>query len=235
MPKENRENPGHDKPQFNRLVAAIRDLIVEGDLAPGSRVPERVLCERFDVSRTPLREALKVLASEGLLELLPHRGARVVVLTEEDVEEMFEVLGALEALAGELAAARMDAEELAEIRALHYQMALHFTRGELMPYFRLNQQIHEKVFAASRNRTLMTVYQSLAGRIRRARYIANVSHTRWAEAIEEHERMLAALESRDGAMLARTLKEHLRKTCENVKRVLADDTAPAETQAANNA
>jgi len=213
------------RPAFDRLAADIRDLIVEGELAPGSRIPERVLCERYGVSRTPLREALKVLASEGLIELLPNRGARVVVLTAAGVEEMFEVMAALEGLAGELAAARVTEPDLAELRALHYQMALHFTRGELMAYFRLNQQIHAKIFAISGNHTLTGIYRGLAGRIRRARYVANVSQARWAEAMDEHERILAALEARDGAMLGRTLKAHLRKTCETVKRALGHDAA----------
>lgn len=214
-----------NRPAFDRLAADIRDMIVEGELAPGSRVPERVLCERFGVSRTPLREALKVLASEGLIELLPNRGARVVVLTGADVEEMFEVMAALEGLAGELAAARVTEPDIAELRALHYQMALHFTRGERMPYFRINQQIHSKIFEISGNRTLIGVYRGLAGRIRRARYVANISQTRWSEAMEEHERILAALDKRDGAMLGRTLKAHLRKTCETVQRALAADVA----------
>lgn len=212
---------GSDRPVFDRLAASIRDMIVEGELAPGSRIPERVLCERFGVSRTPLREALKVLASEGLIELLPNRGARVVVLTAADVEEMFEVMAALEGLAGELAAARVTEQDLAELRALHYQMALHFSRGERMAYFRLNQQIHSKIFEISGNRTLIGVYRGLAGRIRRARYIANISQTRWAEAMEEHGRILAALEARDGAMLGRTLKAHLGRTCDTVRRALA--------------
>jgi len=219
------ETPANSRPAFGRLAADIRDMIVEGELAPGSRVPERVLCERFGVSRTPLREALKVLASEGLIELLPNRGARVVVLTAADAEEMFEVMAALEELAGELAAARVSEQDLAEFRALHYQMALHFTRGERMDYFRLNQQIHAKIFEVAGNRTLIDVYRSLAGRIRRARYVANISQSRWAEAVEEHERILVALEERDGAMLARTLKAHLGKTCDTVKHALAAEAA----------
>lgn len=221
MPDADRDNNRRpERPRYGDVVSGIRDLIIEGELTPGSRVPERILCERFGVSRTPLREALKVLASEGLIDLLPNRGARIVDLTEDDIEEMFQVMGALECLAGELAARTITEEDLAEIRALHYQMALHFTRGERMPYFRLNQQIHEKIFAASGNETLVKVYRGLSGRLRRARYIANISPTRWAEAVEEHERILAALEGRDGAMLGRILKDHLRKTCETVRHAL---------------
>ena len=195
-----------------QLTAQLRDMIVEGDLAPGERVPEKALCGRFGVSRTPLRETLKVLASEGLLELLPNRGATVVGLTVADVDELFPIMGALEGLAGELACAHVHErtdEEIAEVRALHYQMALHHTRGELPQYFRLNQQIHERIIDAARNPSLARMYRGLAGRIRRARYMANMSKARWAQAVDEHEAILAALAARDGARLAQILKAHL--------------------------
>lgn len=204
----------------HELVDRLRDLIVEGELAPGARVSERLLCARFAVSRTPLREALKVLASEGLLELLPNRGATVARLTVADVEDMFPVMGALEALAGELACARITDPEIAEIRALHYQMALHHARGELPEYFRLNQGIHELILDGAHNPTLSRLYRSLAGRIRRARYLANMSKARWDRAAKEHEAILAALSARDGARLARILKQHLENKCETVKESL---------------
>lgn len=216
-----------EKPRYDDVVSGIRDLIIEGDIAPGDRISERELCDRFGVSRTPLREALKVLASEGLVELTPNRGARVTCLTEQDVEDMFEVMATLEALAGELAARHITEEELAEVKALHYQMALYHTRRELMPYFRLNQEIHHKIFEISRNRSLVTVYNTLAGRIRRPRYLANISEARWAQALKEHEGILAALESKDGAALGRILKDHLRKTSETVKQALRAETKEA--------
>lgn len=213
----------------DEVVARLRDMIVEGELAPGTRVPERALCEQLGVSRTPLREALKVLASEGLLELLPNRGAVVSRLTEADLDELFPVMGALEALAGELACARITDEEIAEIRALHYQMVLHYTRHERSPYFQLNQAIHERVMAAARNETLTRMYRGLAGRVRRARYVANMSKPRWEQAVAEHEAILDALGQRDGPRLARILKLHLQNKCETVKDSLraadADESA----------
>lgn len=198
-------------------VHRLRDLIVAGDLKAGERVPERVLCERFGVSRTPLREALKVLASEGLIELLPNRGARVAKLTIDDIDEMFPVMAALEALAGELACIRISDEGIAEIRALHYQMALHHTRRELDDYFRLNQKIHEKILEAAGNPTLSNLYRGLSGRIRRARYLANISRARWDKAMAEHEQILDALTHRDGTALAHILRQHLMNKCEALK------------------
>lgn len=205
----------------DEVVQRLRDMIVEGVLLPGERVPERVLCERFGISRTPLREALKVLASEGLVELAPNRGAAVARLTAADVDEVFPVMGALEALSGELACARITESQLAEIRALHFQMALHHRRGELPDYFALNQRIHEKILEAAGNPTLAAIYRGLAGRVRRARYMANMSQERWDRAMAEHDGILKALESRDGPRLALLLKEHLKNKCETVKEALA--------------
>ena len=119
------------------LFEAVRELIVHGDLAPGSRVPERILCQRFGVSRTPLREALKVLAAEGLVTLLPNRGARVTAFDEGDLNDLFEVIGMLEAEAGRLACERMSDAAIAEVQALHYRMYAHFLREELPEYFQL--------------------------------------------------------------------------------------------------
>ncbi len=204
----------------DELVQRLRSMVIEGDLTPGSRVPERVLCERFAVSRTPLREAMKVLASEGLLELTPHRGAVVPCLTLEDLEEVFPVLGALEGLAGELACKHVTEEDLAEVRALHYQMVLHYQRSELPEYFRLNQAIHEKIMAVAGNATLLDQHRSLAGRVRRARYQANMSAGRWKHAVEEHEEILKALTARDAERLGRILKQHLQNKCETVKEAL---------------
>jgi DNA-binding GntR family transcriptional regulator len=192
------------------VVGQLRDLIVEGELKSGARLSERLLCERFGISRTPLREAFKVLASEGLVELLPHRGARVAPLDEADIVNMFEVMGALEALAGTLACARIEEAELAEIAALHYEMLAQYTRRNLPEYFRLNQAIHAAIVAAARNPILASTYQGLASRIRRARYFANLSDERWRQAVAEHEAILASLQARDGATIARLLTEHLR-------------------------
>lgn len=204
----------------DELVVRLRDMIVEGEIAPGDRIPEKDLCARFGVSRTPLREALKVLASEGLLTLSPHRGAHVARLTVNDIEEMFPVIGALEALAGELACARLDEETLAEIRALHYQMVLHYQRGDRSAYFKLNQAIHEKILACAGNRTLTALHQSLSGRVSRARYQANMSAARWVQAVNEHEAILAALEARDGGGLSAILRRHLANKAETVKESL---------------
>ena len=208
-----------------QLLERLRDLIVEGELTGGARIPERLLCERFAVSRTPLREALKALAAEGLVELLPNRGARVVRLTPEAVAETLKVIGALEALAGELACQRLTADELAEIRACHFQMLAHHARRDLLAYFKANQAIHQAIVAASGNAVLQQTYANLSGRIRRARYAANLDHARWDEAVAEHDMMLRALEARDGERLAGITRLHLDNKSYALAAQAAGDTA----------
>jgi len=204
----------------DELVPRLRDLIFEGELTPGTRVPERALCERFGISRTPLREALKILASEGLIDLKHHRGAAVSRITSEEVDHMFEVMGALEALAGELACDRADDKAIGEIARLHAEMLAHHRRRELSEYFRCNQAIHEAIMKASGNPVLINLYRSLSVRIRRARYMANLSRGRWDQAVAEHEEILQALKARDGRRLGRLLRDHLTHKADVIKAVL---------------
>jgi DNA-binding GntR family transcriptional regulator len=205
------------RPLHDEIVEKLREMIGEGELEPGARVPEKLLCVRFGVSRTPLREALKVLASEGLVDLLPNRGAVIATLELSALEEMFPVMGHLEALAGELACANVTDDEIAEIRSLHYQMVVFFRRGDRPEYFRINQRIHDSILAAARNRALAGVHRTLAGRIRHARYFANLTQGRWEKAVDEHEEILTALADRDGPRLAALLKRHLANKFEAVR------------------
>ena len=159
------------------------------------------LCELFGISRTPLREALKVLAAEGLIDLLPNRGARVRAAEHrEDLRELFDVMGGLEALAGRLACENITDDEIAEIERVHHEMYGYYIRRDMHGYFECNQKIHEMILAAARNATLTAAYASLAGRMRRVRFSANLARKRdrWGEAMREHEVMLDALRRRAG-------------------------------------
>jgi DNA-binding GntR family transcriptional regulator len=201
------------------LLGRLRDMIVEGELAPGTRLRERELTEWLGVSRTPLREALKVLAAERLIELTPNRGARIASLSEDDIQHMFELMGAFEGLAGRLAAARASEADLLELQAMHLQMRAHYVRKDLPAYFRLNQAIHRRIVAAAGNPLLTHSYDQLAGRIRRPRFLASQwSAQRWAQAIEEHEGIMAALAARDGALVSRLLEAHLAHKAEALLR-----------------
>ncbi len=211
-PAESRAETQKSASLHDEVLARLRDYIVEGNLTDGARIPERELCTQFGVSRTPLREALKVLASEGLVDLLPNRGARVRAMRPEDYKELFDLMGGLEALAGRLACEAITAAQYTEIEALHHEMYGYYLRRDLHEYFRCNQSIHQKIVDAADNRALAGMYATVAGQIRRLRYAANLDakRDRWAEAVREHEAILDALRRRDGAELSDILFKHLR-------------------------
>jgi DNA-binding GntR family transcriptional regulator len=206
----------------DELVDRLRHMIVEGDLKPGEKLSEKDLSEVFGVSRTPLREALKVLGKEGLVNLVPNRGATVSKLTMADLEEAFPIMGALESVSGELACARVTDAEIAKLERLHDEMVEKYKTGDLKAYFKLNENIHSLILDAARNPTLSEMQRSLSGRIRRARYMANMSAERWARAVAEHEAILAAVKERDGEKLGAILKAHLANKLESVRAELVE-------------
>lgn len=218
------------------ILVRLRDYIVEGNLADGARVPERQLCEMFGVSRTPLREALKVLASEGVVDLLPNRGARVRTLSARDIRELFDLMAGLEALAGRLACESITDDEIAEIERTHHQMYGFYLRRDMHGYFAANQAIHRQIVSAARNQALAVAYDSYTARIRRVRFGANLApkRDRWGEAMREHESMLDALRRRAGAELSDILFLHLRnKQAAALEQLAAAPPVPPE--AANGA
>jgi DNA-binding GntR family transcriptional regulator len=199
------------------IVARVRDMIIEGELAPGTRVHEGNLGSRLGVSRTPLREALKFLASEGLVELSPGRGAVVRQFSPRDVHDSLVVLGSLESLAGRLACENAADNEIQEVRQLHDHMMDMYAKRDRLPYFKLNQNIHSAILRLSKNEALAYVHGILQARLRRIRYIGNEGPEKWAGAVAEHEEMIAALESRDADRLSRVLSSHMMKTWDRVK------------------
>jgi DNA-binding GntR family transcriptional regulator len=206
----------------DELLERLRDLIIGCELRPDAKVPEKELCERFGVSRTPLREALKVLAYEGLVVLQPNRGATVSPLTLSDLEDLFPIYSRLEALAGELACHRCLDSEIAEIRTLHNEMVEQYRQRSRTRHFQLNEAIHTAIHSGARNPTLAAMLSSIASRIRRARVYANVTDERWADAIREHENIIAALEAREGARLAELLRGHMDNAFESIKQALGE-------------
>lgn len=203
-------DPIDRRPLHEEAADRLRTMITEGRLPAGARLNERVLCDQLRVSRTPLREAFKRLAAERLIELTPNRGARVIALSRADVEELFELMGALEGLSGELAARRRTDAELAEIRALHYEMLAAHARRDLPSYYELNHRIHDALNRCARNGALTETYDSVNTRIQHLRFRSNFDAEKWAVAVREHQAMLDALDARDGARLRAVLEQHLR-------------------------
>ncbi|WP_299967871.1 GntR family transcriptional regulator [uncultured Roseobacter sp.] len=191
------------------LVERLRNLVVEDGLKPGEKVPEKELCESFGVSRTPLREALKVLASEGFVVLQANRGARVAEVTRQELENTFPVIAVLEQLAGELACQNLDADELAWIEKRHSAMLRAYQARDRTSYFQANQDVHQALIRGAKNDILEGHHKLLAARVRRVRFMANLSDERWAQAIDEHENMMNRLRARDSGGLGQLMKLHM--------------------------
>ncbi len=210
-----------DRPTLhNVVVSRLRDMIIEGQLPCGLRIHEGQVGQQLGVSRTPLREALKVLAAEGLVDLVPSRGATVRKLTAKDVKDMLTVLSSLEELAGKLACDNGSDEDIRAIRALHDEMLRCYAKRDRLQYFKCNQQIHTALIALSGNEALMLLHGMLQARMKRIRFLGHRTEEQWAAAVADHEEMIAALEARDGPRLVASMLEHLTRTWERIENAL---------------
>jgi DNA-binding GntR family transcriptional regulator len=216
-------------------TARLRGLIVRGDLAPGGPLIEADLSEALGISRTPLREALKLLASEGLVELRLNRSAIVAPIRQDEVEELFEAVSGIERVAAELAALRMTERDLERLDHLQRRMERLHDTGKLRDYFDLNQQIHSFIVACSRNRALKATHDWLLGRVERARLFALSSQKRWDESVQEHRALLAALKQRDAGRAGQVLAQHVVRTGAVVREILDGVEQPVDGAAAPTA
>lgn len=193
----------------SHVTHRLRQMLVENQIAPGAKLNERALCESLNVSRTPLREAIKTLAAEGLVVLLPNRGAVAVSLSLDDVRHTFEVMAGLEGLSGKLAAERITQTEMMEIQALHFEMMAAFTRRDLSSYYRLNAQIHSAINNAAKNPVLSSTYEQVNARLQALRFRSNQDDEKWHSAVLEHTLMIEALQARQPQVLSDLLVRHL--------------------------
>ena len=215
----------HSEPIVRRslhdeVASRVRDMIIEGALEPGARINETQVCQTLGVSRTPLREALKTLASEGLIELVAARGALVKRFTPKDVRDMLDVLAVLEAFAARLACKEASGDQIAELRAVHDRMVAFYKAKNRLEYYKLNQDFHSGVLRLSANAALQGAHLAIQARLKRIRYIGNSEPRKWKDAMSEHEEMIRRLEARDAEGLAKILALHMEHTWERVKEIL---------------
>jgi DNA-binding GntR family transcriptional regulator len=190
----------------------LRDMIVRGDLQAGERINEVEVAQTLDVSRTPVREALKVLAAEGLVELLPNRGSRVTSPSPEEIQNLFAVIAALERLAVETVTLQASTASLSMLRGLHDEMLERYAQRDRSRYFELNHRIHETIIELAGNPQLLRTHADLMTRARRPRFIAITSDARWEESVKEHLLVMSAMELRDARFAGEILFRHVLKT-----------------------
>ncbi|WP_296253204.1 GntR family transcriptional regulator [Pseudomonas sp. UBA4194] len=199
------------KPQINETAyLALREKIISGELAPGAPLSERAICEELEVSRTPLREAIKMLAREGLVEISATRRARVASLSLDEAANMLTLLAALEGLSGEQACQKISAKDIAYLETLQAAMRVSHEQGDLAAYFDLNQRIHLEILRIADNKVLAEMFGNLNARLRHVRRRLNPTPGRWLQAVTEHEQILVYLKKGEGKKLRALMEDHLR-------------------------
>ena len=203
------------KSLHSEVTDRIRQLIVESHLQPGQRVPELEISRDLGVSRTPIREALKVLAAEGLVELLPLRGAMVKTFSKKDATDMLALMSVLEIFAADKAC-KADQKKVDQVLALLARMSLLHAKGTRSEYFEVNQQIHDAIVAMADNESLSLVHSALSKRMRSLRFSGNSTPDNWRNALKEHEEIAAALQQRDTKKIKKAVGLHFKNP---VKRI----------------
>ena len=209
----------------DEVVTALREMIVTGELEPGERIIEKDLSQQLGVSRTPIREAIKTLVLDGLVDSPPHRGAQVKLLEAEEIESLFDVIAVLEALAAQRAAQNLKPGELRKLETLHRNMRAAFEDENRSRYFELNTAIHDFLMQQSGNDILFNTHARLMLRASRGRYLAILSGTRWGEAMEQHEGLMKALRAGDAEAAFEIWRNHLTMTGETLLSSLESKSA----------
>jgi DNA-binding GntR family transcriptional regulator len=207
---------GYQKPLpiSEMIFRHIAREIVQGSMRPGERLTETRLCEEFKCSRSPLREAIRMLAADGLVLIEPRRGARVVALSERDLSDLYRVRGVIEGLAVQLAAQKGTNAEFAQLTALNEQMLSAISRGDIGEYFALNASFHHAIAQAGENRHVATIQQSVAARSLSPLFqFGNSSPAHFLRSVDDHSGILEALKQRDGELAEERMRAHLDAAC----------------------
>jgi DNA-binding GntR family transcriptional regulator len=199
------------QPLHEQVIGHVREMILEAVLKPGERISEKQLCEQLGISRTPLREALKVLASEGLVNLLARRGAEVTEVTTEKLEEKFAVIRMVESFAFEHMDSNCTPELIDELEVIQAQMTAAYAKSNLRKYFTFNEKFHKAIVSSTNNQTMIELHASLTDHLRRARIFGLRSHPIGKEFINAHARIIKALRKNDFARAKTEISEHLER------------------------
>jgi DNA-binding GntR family transcriptional regulator len=195
----------------------LRQEIIDGVWRPGVRLQERLLCERYGISRSPLRESYQSLVAEGLIEVTPNRGAVVTAPTPEKTMQNFELLRALEVLAVRLVCRNAKETDLRGIHDLDEEMRGPMQRGDIHDFLKLNNAVHRAIVLASGNEPLADVHLVTSRQIIRVQNLDGPLTHRASEGMHQHDEIIAALVARDEERAVRLFEEHLDTVEENLR------------------
>lgn len=194
---------------YQEVAERLRQRIFAHELTPGTWIDEQKLAEQYGISRTPLREALKVLASEGLVELKPRRGCYVTEISRQDLDDIFPLIALLEGRCAGEAVDRAKPADIAALKAIHNRLEAAARDGRIDAFFEANQEFHRQIQELAGNRWLLTVIQDLRTVLKLSRLHSLSLEGRLQQSLDEHRLIMAALESGEGGRAEKTMHDHL--------------------------
>jgi len=203
-----------------QIADMLRDMIMTGKLQEGDKINETELCNTMGISKTPLREALRVLSVEGLIRLVPHRGAFVTKPTFEEIAEMFDVMSLLESFCACSACQKMTSNDLSRLEKLHAKLEDHFERQDQEAYIRINNRYHALVQEIAGNRTLNQIVDGLRKKILLYRFQSLNLPGRFEASIREHRDLLEAFRHRDHRKAESLMRQHLDNQAKALERLV---------------
>jgi len=213
------------QPLHEHVANRIREMIRKGLLNKGDRIVEKDLCASLGISRTPLREALRYLTSEGLITILPHRGAYVAEPSMDEIREMFEVMTLLEGNCAAMAAKKISPGDLRKLEKLHERLENHYKTDQPEKYLDANQKFHSALQEMAGNKVLNDVVNGLRQKIVLYRYRQLYQPDRFEASITEHRALMDALRKQDSVAAENLMRQHLRNQCEALKNLYEDKTS----------
>jgi DNA-binding GntR family transcriptional regulator len=202
------------KTLHEEIANNLREMIMSGELREGDKIKENVLCDMMGISKTPLREALRVLSAEGLIRLVPNRGSYVTTPTFEEIKEMFDVMRVLEGVCARAAVEKMRDRDLSKLEKLHQKLEKNFRRKDQKEYIHQNNLYHAFVQELAGNKTLNQIVNGLRQKILLYRFQSLNLPGRFEQSIQEHRSLLAAFRDKDPKKAEMLMKSHLKKQCD---------------------
>jgi DNA-binding GntR family transcriptional regulator len=202
------------KTLHEEIADRLREMIMTGELKEGDKIRENELCSSMGISKTPLREALRVLSAEGLIKLVPNRGSYVSKPTFESIKEMFDVMSVLEGVCARTAAEKMSDKQFEFLVKLHRKLEEKFEQRNQEAYIRYNNRYHSFVQELAGNRALNQIVNGLRQRILLYRFQSLNLEGRFEDSIREHRELLEAFRERDTEKAETLMKNHLKNQCD---------------------
>lgn len=194
---------------YQEVAERLRQRIFAHELTPGDWIDEQKLAEQYGISRTPLREALKVLASEGLVDLKPRRGCYVTEISRQDIDDIFPLMAMLEGRCAFVAVQLAKPADIRGLKAIHDRLELAAKEGRIDAFFEANQEFHRRIQELTNNRWLLSVIQDLRKVLKLSRLYSLSLEGRLQQSLEEHRTIMAAFEASDAEKAEKSMHDHL--------------------------